>query len=735
MRDVRGVIWRAVSWATVVLLFAGCGGPPIKPAEIEARFAPVQAYRYGASRAPLLGLEKFIHSHAGNPAAIRQIERRLIDLAVSGAAPEARAFACEQLGLIGGPASAKALGGLLGDAELSFHARQALQRIPDPAAGKILREAMARGEIEAPKERSAPAKEPAHRVAVKGSPSGTLAEWLGRANAADAGERQTAALALERIVETGADEAIIAAAAKASNDARARLIGVLAARGVKGVVPGLLRWAKEDPDVAVRVAALDALGKVGGKAELATLLALYAGSVSPAEERAAQDAAWALYRRAGDLGALKAAVGAAAGGAPPARQEVLKKLLSRAEEMVRAPGPTADTLEAEPLPTGEGDPIFPDGHRLVAYHDCGLDDLSGGGAGPVVRLTQGKPYRFGDRDPVRSVAMDPKQVRFELGGLRDDGEYVLGLTWWDADGKGRKQSVHFGGGQPVAWQRALPPAQPAAFHIEKSTWARVQLPLPAGIVQGGTFQVAINREAGPNAVVSELWLLERVPGPMRKRVLILCGDDHRAHRWRETAPEFAAILREDPRMEVTVSESPAILASPLLAHYDVVLLHFKNYAERLPLGPEVWSGLEKFATTGKGVGLAHFGCGAFEDWQGFGSVAGRVWDKTKRGHDPYGPFQVIVKDAGHAITRGMVDFDTADELYTCLKGDAAIRVLCGAVSKIDKQEHPMAFVNGVENLRVFHCTLGHDLASLKHAGTRALYRRGVAWAAGLKVED
>ncbi|HPA18385.1 MAG TPA: ThuA domain-containing protein [Verrucomicrobiae bacterium] len=747
MESARGRMWWAIAWATVIWLSAGCARRPIDPAEIEARFGPAQSYRYGASRAPLLDLERFIHSHAGNPSARRQIERRLIDLAMSGATIEARAFACEQLGFIGGAASARALGGLLDDDALSFHARQALQRIPDPAAGKILRDAMARsdggarealrqglvarGDIQAPGPKAPASKHPARRQAGLVAAPASVAELLGRANAAESAARGAAVSSLERIPDAGADAAILAAAAKADPAVRARLIGVLAARGADGAVPRFLEWAKGDLDEGVRTAAIEAVGKVGGKAELAKLVALYAGAGSPREERAGQDATWALFRRAGDPAALKVAVGAVLGAAPPARQEVLRKLLARAEELVRSPGPTADTLVAEPLPTGEGDPIFPDGHRLVAYHDCGMDEVGGGGGGPAIRLTQGKPYRFGDRDPVRSVATDPKQVLFQITGLADTGRYVLGLTWWDADGKGRKQSVHLGSGEPAAWQRALPSAMPLAFHAETSVWARVQFPLPAGVVKGGALRVAINCEAGPNAVVSELWLLERLPGPERKRVLIVCGDDHKAHRWRETAPEFAAILREDPRLEVSITESPAILGSPLLEHYDAVMLHFKNYGERLPLDPEIWEGLEKFASSGKGVVLAHFGCGAFEDWQGFGAVAGRVWDKTKRGHDPYGAFRVLVKDRGHPITGGMDDFDTADELYTCLKGDAAIRVLCGAVSKIDKQEHPMAFVNGAEKLRVFHCTLGHDLASLKHAGTRTLYRRGVGWAAGL----
>ena len=720
-----------------------CARPPIEPAEIEARFAPVKVYQYGASRAPLLELERFIHSHAGNAAAMSQLERRLIGLARSDASVEARAFACEQLGFIGGAASARPLADLLDDKALSFHARQALQRIPDPAAGRVLSEAMARsdgaarealrqtlvarGDIKVTAAKPAAAKKMARPTEAPAA----LDDLLGRMKATDPGEREDAAAALERLADPAVDDGIAKAAMVATPEVRARSIAALAVRGAAVCTPRLLQWAKDDPDENVRAAALEALGKVGGPGEMAKLATFFVSSGSPREERSAQDALWALYRRSGEPNELKAAIEGPMAGAPPPKKDILQKMLARAEALARSPGPTADTLIAEPTPTGEGDPIFPDGHRLVAYNDCGMDDVSGGGGGPVIRVAQGKDYKFGGRDPVRSVVFDPKQIRFDIAGLRDDGTYVLGLTWWDADGKGRKQSVHLGSGEPVAWRPAMPATAPIAFHAETSVWARVQFPVPAGTVKSGQFKVAVNCEAGPNAVVSEAWVLEAMPAPERKRVLIVCGDDHRAHRWRETAPVFAAILRADPRLEVTITESPAILGSPLLSHYDAAMIHFKNYGERLPLGQDVWRGLEAFASSGKGVVLAHFGCGAFEDWDGFAAVAGRIWDKTKRAHDPYGGFRVLIKDAGHPITAGMRDFETADELYTCLKGEAAIRVLCAATSKIDKKDHPMAFVGGAGALREFHCTLGHDMASLKHEGTRTLYRRGVAWACGL----
>lgn len=742
--SVRRVVICGFSWLATACLWAGPAGSPIDLSEAEARLGAVRGYRYGATRAPLLEFERFVQAHVGDPAAVGQIERRLIGLAKSDSPVEVRAFACEQLGVIGGAASADALEGLLNDPALSFHAMQALQRIPDPAAGRVLKEGLersdgamreairqaliARGDIKPP----APATATVRRPVPPRAPSSTIEELLKRLRVAEAGTLETVAAEIERLPDAAADDAILTAATHAAPPARARLITALAARGAKSCAPTLLQWAENDPNEIVRVAAIEALGKIGGSADLKRLAAIFTAAKSPSDERSAQGALWALYRRTAKPAELRKAVAESIGAATPQRRDVLEKMLVRATELERSPGPTADTLAAEPGPTGEGDPIFPDGHRLVIYSDCGMDDISGGGGGPVMRLAQGKGHKFGGRDPVRSVVTDPKEVRFEIGGLRDDSTYVFGLTWWDADGQGRKQSVHLGSGDPIAWRSVLPPAAAMAFHAETSVWARVQFPLPSGTVRDGRFQAAIRCEAGPNAVVSEAWVLERLPGAGRKRVLIVCGDDHRAHRWRETGPTFAAMLREDPRLEVSITESPAILGSALLPHYDAVMLHFKNYPQRLPLGPEIWQGLEKFALSGKGIILAHFGCGAFEEWDNFQSVAGRIWDKAKRGHDPYGPFRVMIKDATHPITQGMEDFETADELYTCLKGEAAIRVLCAATSKIDNLEHPMAFVGDAEKIRLFHCTLGHDMASLGHEGTRKLYRRAVAWACGLQ---
>jgi type 1 glutamine amidotransferase len=374
------------------------------------------------------------------------------------------------------------------------------------------------------------------------------------------------------------------------------------------------------------------------------------------------------------------------------------------------------------------DPMLPDGHAIAAQLHCGEETASPAGESPAITVTRGESLRFeGVNGPLGIAASDAKQVEVTLSGLREDADYVLGFTWWDADNSGRIQSVKFARGGE--WETVLPAMNAVAYFADEPTYARIQVPVPKDYREDGSVRAAFVREAGPNAVVNEIWLLERRDPAARKRIVIVTCDDWPGHRWRETAPAYAALLREAPGVEVSICESPAIFGSPMMAHYDAALIHFKNYDKRLPLSPAIWDGLARYAAGGGGIVIAHYGCGAFEEWDDYVKLAGRIWEVDTRQHDPYGAFTVRVIDTDHPVTQGLGDFDTEDELYTCLKGETPVRVLCEATSKVDHVEYPMAFVVEGTGGRVLHCTLGHDVNSLSQPGARAFYRRALLWAA------
>lgn len=221
-------------------------------------------------------------------------------------------------------------------------------------------------------------------------------------------------------------------------------------------------------------------------------------------------------------------------------------------------------------------------------------------------------------------------------------------------------------------------------------------------------------------------------GPMAKRAVIVTGIDYPGHVWKETAPVLADALRADERLQVDVVEDPNFLASPELAQYDTVILHFMDWETPDP-GEQARANLQKSVAAGTGLVLVHFACGAFQEWDGFVNLAGRVWDPDLRPHDPHGPFQVNIIDRDHPITAGLSDFTTTDELYTCLAGEIPVHVVASARSKVDSKDYPMAFVLQYGQGRVFHCVLGHDVPSIANPAVARLYRRATAWTAGLNA--
>ncbi len=248
-------------------------------------------------------------------------------------------------------------------------------------------------------------------------------------------------------------------------------------------------------------------------------------------------------------------------------------------------------------------------------------------------------------------------------------------------------------------------------------------------------------------VIQEQKLTDLIPnrGPVikankggDKKVLLVTGLEHPGHPWQETAPALVNILAQDKRLEVSYIEDPRILAQPELNAYDVIVLNYQNHEVPAPDG--ALANLKMVVESGKGLVIFHFASGAFIDWEKkelnteFAEIAGRAWNPMLRGHDPRGQFRVRITDVNHPVTKGITDFDTDDELYTCLDGTVSIQVLATAKSKVDQKEYPMAFVLTPGKGRTFHCTLGHDLKALDDP-VGELYLRGTLWAARLEVDQ
>jgi uncharacterized protein len=234
-------------------------------------------------------------------------------------------------------------------------------------------------------------------------------------------------------------------------------------------------------------------------------------------------------------------------------------------------------------------------------------------------------------------------------------------------------------------------------------------------------------------IVQRCWAVPQ-SSAQPKRVLIITGEDYPGHKWKQTTPVLKALYEPDPRMQVEVMQDLSKLASTDLGKFAAVVMHFKNYDPKVP-GRKGFDNLARFVKRGGGLVLVHFACGAFQEFKHeFSELAGRAWNPKLRGHDPFGEFTVNITAQPHPITAGLQPFQITDELYTCLDGDTPIKVLAGAISKVDQKIYPMAFVLDYGKGRVFHCVLGHDTGALANEGTGKLFRRGTAWTAGLKPQ-
>lgn len=246
--------------------------------------------------------------------------------------------------------------------------------------------------------------------------------------------------------------------------------------------------------------------------------------------------------------------------------------------------------------------------------------------------------------------------------------------------------------------------------------------------------IAVLEHHGLSELLPLEWPVIKANEGAEKRVLLVTGHEYPGHLWQETAPALAGILARDNRLEVSYTEDPRILAQPMLDAYDAIFLNYQNHQVPAPQG--AFEQLRTVVEGGKGLVLFHFASGAFIDWEtgllnsDYADLAGRAWNPHLPGHDPRGPFRVHLSDTRHPITHGITDFDTDDELYTCLDGSAEITVLAQATSILDGQDHPMAFVHTPGKGRVFHSPLGHDLKALNDQVAR-LYLHGTLWAAGL----
>jgi type 1 glutamine amidotransferase len=196
--------------------------------------------------------------------------------------------------------------------------------------------------------------------------------------------------------------------------------------------------------------------------------------------------------------------------------------------------------------------------------------------------------------------------------------------------------------------------------------------------------------------------------PDGAKILLLSGGQRQHHGYRDQAFYLASALEDTGHYEVTIDEDGAILESPAMAKYDILLVNADRRDPEFKFTKPQQEALLGWVKAGQGYVSVHAADNGAPDWlPGWREMLGGVFShvglpdsKVKKG-----TYAIKIVDTHHPITRGLSDFTLFDELYYDLQMEPGVVPL--ATTELEGKTWPIAWTRTYGKGRVFHCVLGH----------------------------
>lgn len=225
--------------------------------------------------------------------------------------------------------------------------------------------------------------------------------------------------------------------------------------------------------------------------------------------------------------------------------------------------------------------------------------------------------------------------------------------------------------------------------------------------------------------------------PTGAKVLILSGGQRNHHAYRDQALYLASALEDTGHYQVTICEDAAILETPAMKKYDLLIVNADRREPEHKFSLEQQKALLDYVKEGHGYVSIHGADNAPADWipewkQMLGGIYSHVGKPD--GKAIMGKYTVKIADKSSPVTAGLDDFELNDELYSNMQMLPGVKPL----ATIDYKETswPVAWTWTYGQGKVFHTSLAHrslkpgSYDPLSNPNLMKLILQGIDYAAG-----